>query len=91
MEFEKLLTQISDKKLLDEITKLLIKKKSGIELGIEPKIQKLNDFMGSQIEYFENIVKTFDPQKKPKQELLEEGFIKILDNNEKTVRQNNGT
>jgi predicted nucleotidyltransferase len=91
MEFEKLLTQISDKKLLDEITKLLIKKKSGVELGIEPKVQIINDFIENKLEYLGKVVKTFDPRKKPKQELLEDRFIKILDNIERIAKQNNGT
>jgi len=90
MEFEKLLTQIIDRELLDKINKLVIKKKSGIELGIEPKVQVINDFIENKLEYFVKIVKTFDPKKKPKQELLEDGFIKILDNLEKNVEQKNG-
>jgi len=83
MEFEKLLIQITDKELLEEITELLKRKKSGIELGEEPKIKKLNIFIENALEHFENNMKTFDPKRKPKQELLEEGFIKILENSER--------
>jgi predicted nucleotidyltransferase len=79
MEFEKLLTQIEEKELLDKITELLDKKRSGTELGIEPKIKMINDFIEGALNHFEKTVNTFDPRKKPGQGLLEEGFIKILD------------
>jgi predicted nucleotidyltransferase len=79
MEFEKLLIQISNKELLDKITELLIKKKSGVELGMEPKISVINNFIDNELKHFENIAGTFDPRKKPNHELLEEGFIKILE------------
>jgi len=80
IEFEKLLTQIEDKKLNEIITELLLKKKSGIELGLEPKIIEINNFIKEKLQYFENISNTFDPKKKPDQKILEEGFIKILEN-----------
>jgi hypothetical protein len=31
------------------------------------------------LKYYENAVSSFDPRKKPKPEVLEEGFIKILE------------
>jgi len=79
MEFKKLLIQITEKELLNKINELLIKKKSGMEFGIEPKIEIINTFIENKLQHFENMVKTFDPRTKPKQELLEEGFIKILE------------
>ena len=79
MEFEKLLAQIEEKELLYKITELLNKKKSGIELGIEPKIKIINDFIEDTLKHFEESLNTFDPKKKLRQGLLEEGFIKILD------------
>jgi predicted nucleotidyltransferase len=85
MEFEKLLTQITDKALLDKITGLLEKKKSGIELDLEPKIEIINHFIDTQIQHLENVVSTFNPREKPKQALLEEGFINILENIAVTV------
>ena len=85
MEFEKLLVQITENELLEKITELLVKKKSGIELGIEPKIEIINSFIESKLRHFENMVNIFDPKKKPKQEILEEGFIKILENIEKNA------
>jgi predicted nucleotidyltransferase len=84
MEFEKLLTQISDKEFLDKINELLSRKKSGIELGIEPKIAVINNFIEEKLKYYANVASTFDPKKKPKQEVLEEGFIKIIEYMAKT-------
>ncbi|MDR2081784.1 MAG: nucleotidyltransferase domain-containing protein [Campylobacteraceae bacterium] len=84
MEFEKLLTQVENKELLDKIIELLNKKRSGIELGMEPKIKIINNFIEDKLNYFEKSVSTFDPKKKPCQRLLEEGFIKILDYTEDT-------
>jgi predicted nucleotidyltransferase len=80
MEFEKLLTQITDTELSGKINELLEKKKSGIELDLEPKIEIINRFIDTQIQHLENVVSTFNPRKKPKQGLLEEGFINIVEN-----------
>ncbi|MDR2747507.1 MAG: nucleotidyltransferase domain-containing protein, partial [Treponema sp.] len=71
MEFKKLLTQIEDRKLLERINELLIRKKSGIEMGIESKIERINDFIESALRQFEEIVNTFDARKKPEQKILE--------------------
>ncbi|MDR3046592.1 MAG: nucleotidyltransferase domain-containing protein [Bacteroidales bacterium] len=79
MEFEKLLGQITDKALLDKINELLIRKRSGIEMGLEPKIEIINNFIDDTIKHFENVVNIFNPKKKPEQKILEEGFIKIID------------
>jgi predicted nucleotidyltransferase len=84
MEFGKLLTQIEEKELLDEITGLLNKKKSGMELKIEPRIKIINRLYKKELNYFAKIVSTFDPGEKAKQGLLEEAFIKILDHVENT-------
>jgi predicted nucleotidyltransferase len=83
MEFEKLLTQISEKELLDKINDLLLRKKSGMELGAESKIAIINNFIEEKLKHYENVARAFDPGKKPKQEVLEKGFIKIIDYVEK--------
>ena len=80
MEFEKLLELITDNELLDKISELLRKKKAGMEFGIEPKIKILNKFIEDMLYHFETTVDKFDPKNKPKQGLLEEGFISILKN-----------
>jgi len=80
IEFDTLLTQIKDNELLTEINKLLEKKKAGIELGLEPRVDVINTFIENTLLHFENVAKTFDPKKKPGQDLLEQGFISILEN-----------
>ncbi|MDR1317775.1 MAG: nucleotidyltransferase domain-containing protein, partial [Spirochaetales bacterium] len=52
MEFEKLLTQISEEELLDEINNLLSRKKSGIELGAESRIAVINDFIEEKLKHY---------------------------------------
>jgi predicted nucleotidyltransferase len=79
MEFEKLLTQIQDTELLEHINELLKRKKSGIELGFEPKIPRLNAFIEKTLEHFESVANSFNPKEKPDQQLLEEAFVKIVD------------
>ncbi|MDR1977003.1 MAG: nucleotidyltransferase domain-containing protein [Campylobacteraceae bacterium] len=79
MEFETLITQINDKELLEKINILLLRKKSGIEMGVEPKMEIINNFIEAKMEHLEKKVIEFNPKNRPKQELLERGFIKILD------------
>jgi predicted nucleotidyltransferase len=83
IEFEILLTQIDDKELMNKIMELLAKKKHGIELGKEPKIEIINNFIDNSIKHFESTINIFDPKKKPEQDLLENGFIRILENIER--------
>ena len=84
MEFEKLLTQIYDEELLKHINGLLIRKKSGIEMGVEQEIPIINNFIEQKIKHFEDAVNRFDPKEKPKQDDMEHAFVKILDYVEKT-------
>jgi predicted nucleotidyltransferase len=79
MEFGKLLALVDNQELLNEINKLLTRKKSGKELGLEPKNKLLNHFIESKIQYFEESANSFDPRKKPDANILNEKFIKILD------------
>jgi len=79
MEFEKLLGQIHDKELLHNINELLEKKKSGVEMGLEPKKTIINTFVERQLHHFETATASFNPKKKLNQGKLEVGFIKILE------------
>jgi predicted nucleotidyltransferase len=82
MEFEKLLTLIHGTYLLDVINELIARKKAGAELGLEYRIDIINDFLEKQLNYFKEAVSAFDPRKKPKSAVLEEGFIKIVERTE---------
>lgn len=55
MEFEKLLNSAKlDKKLEVGIQKLLLRKKSGVELDFEDKIQVIDKFLVEKVSYFED-------------------------------------
>jgi hypothetical protein len=69
--------------LSNKSNKLLLRKKSGLELGIEPKIPIITDFIEKALQYFEDMASAFNPRNKPNQQLLEDEFIKILDYVEK--------
>jgi predicted nucleotidyltransferase len=84
MEFEKLLMQISGGELFDKINDLLLRKKSGVELKTESRIPLINDFIDAKLKYYGNAASMFNSIKKPKREVLEEGFINILEYVEQT-------
>ena len=79
MEFSRLLTELDlDQELIEDVNILLIKKRRGIELGLEPKHEIINKFIEKHIFHFENETKYFDPRKKPDSKILDEYFIQIL-------------
>ena len=82
VEFDALLTKITEHRLLCEINALLAKKKSGIELDLEPRIEILHDFIEKALKHFECAAKTVESKRKPKQNILEAGFIDILEYHE---------
>ena len=58
VEFDRLITELSlERSVLDEIEKLLIKKKAGTELDVGLKIKVLNQFLEEQIHYYQQYVK----------------------------------
>lgn len=78
-EFQKLFdAQIKDGELKNEIENLLARKRSGDELGEEPKIQVLNDFLDDKIQYYSNYVKQFSLKKQPETQKLNEFFRMTL-------------
>jgi len=79
MEFQTLVnTQVDDEALKSEIERLLDRKKSGEELDKEPPIQVINDFVRSQIDYFNEAVKSYGMQEKPETEKLDNLFRQTL-------------
>ena len=58
VEFDRLITELPlERSVLDEIEKLLIKKKAGTELDVGLKIKVLNQFLEEQIHYYGQYVK----------------------------------
>ena len=58
VEFDRLILELSvEPSVLNEIEKLLIKKKSGTELDVGLKIKVLNQFLEEQIDYYQQYVK----------------------------------
>lgn len=81
MEFEKLLiTQKASKELISEIRKLLKRKRSGIELGTENRIEVINEFIEEKLMYFENYIKTLTFKHHLKDNSLDKLFGKIVKN-----------
>lgn len=80
MEFKTLVeTQVKDKELLTAIENLLARKMAGEELDKEPKIKVINDFVESEIEYFNKIVKQYETEIKPITEKLDKLFRETLE------------
>ncbi len=79
MEFEKILySQALDSKLIQEIEKLLRRKKSGEELETEDQIKIINNFLKEKICYFENYVKTMNTIKVVRDNSLDDLFRETL-------------
>lgn len=79
MEFQQLVdSQITDDNLRKKIELLLLRKKSGEELDKEARIQIINDFLESEIEYFNKAVKDYDSLPKPNTEKLDDLFRETL-------------
>lgn len=80
MELDKLLEiKNLDPKVLEEIKKLLVRKKNGEELGVEKRNQELNSFIEDGIKRVEDFVLEIKNSRKIKAELLDELFLKALD------------
>ena len=79
MEFQKLLaSQVSDRKIENEIQSLLARKMAGEELNEEPKIQILNDFLGQKINYYNEYAGSLGPTKHLDTILLNELFKQTI-------------
>lgn len=85
MEFAQLLhAQKIDKKLVDEIERLLIRKRAGEELEMEKRIVIINRFLEKKIKYFEGYVKTLKGDKPEQDQILDDLFRLILKENNNT-------
>lgn len=79
MEFEKLLTGHKfDKKVVNEVQKLLERKRLGEELDMEDRIEIINDFLEEKIKYFEDYAKKLGSRQHPKIDPLDKLFRDTL-------------
>ena len=79
MEFEKLMYDADmEDQVRDEISGLLVRKRSGVEMGLDMKIQSINSFIESRIDYFEKKSSDYNPKDKPSADYLDNVFIQIL-------------
>ena len=75
MEFEKLITgQKLDKRMVNEVKKLLDRKRSGEELDFEDRVEIINDFLEEKINYFEDYKKKMSKRQHSKVDLLDKLF-----------------
>ncbi len=79
IEFQKLVdSQVKDEKVKFEIAELLKRKMAGEELKEEPKIEILNGFLESKIEFYKDYVEQIEPNDKPQTGLLDELFKETI-------------
>ena len=79
MEFDTLLNELLPSGPLREIVdELLVRKKSGVEMGEEEKIPELNNYIEKSVTRFEEMAASFDPAQKPDAEELNKAFREIL-------------
>jgi len=79
VEFRNLLdTQVADSEVKNEIENLLARKMAGGEMGQEPKIQVLNDFLEQKITFYRQEVKSAETLLQPDTGRLNELFLLTL-------------
>ncbi len=79
MEFSKLVESVvKEQSLLSEISKLLLRKKRGDELKMEPKSDVLNKHLKDRLAFFSERVKTLEAIEQPVTSTLDEIFRSAL-------------
>ena len=79
MQFERLFrAQKISREAVNEISQLLRRKKSGVELNIGDRIELLNVFLEEQLEYFEKYVKKLMPGQKSNNDSLNKLFREVV-------------
>lgn len=79
MEFEKLLSaQRLSQEVMSEIKELLKRKRSGIELNAEGRVEVIIDFLEEKLNYFENYVKKLTPSQSSKDDSLNKLFRETI-------------
>jgi predicted nucleotidyltransferase len=77
MDFETLLQELipAGTELRVEIERLLVRKKAGEELNLEPRIHAINAYIEEKLAYFERIAPSFDAAKGVPDSTLDELFL----------------
>lgn len=79
MEFEELFKgQKLDKNVVNEVQKLIRRKRSGDELDLEQRIEVINNFLNEKIKYFEDYAKGLSTRQHPNKDLLNKLFRDTL-------------
>ena len=81
MEFEKLIKGLKLNKnivIVNEVQKLLQRKRSGEELDLEDRIEVIQNFLKDKIEYFEDYAKRLGSRKHPNKDPLDKLFRDTL-------------
>lgn len=79
MEFAILLEDAKPNQVVqDRVIELLRRKKAGVELGLEPKVQILNDYIEGLIQHFNEKVQFFDANDKPDSSLLDAALARLV-------------
>ncbi|NEW07875.1 nucleotidyltransferase domain-containing protein [Paenibacillus sp. SYP-B3998] len=79
MDFEELVeAMVPASRLKQEIYTLLVRKKAGVELDLEPKIIEINDFLERQIAYFEETAKQVPASEEKQDAALDALFREAL-------------
>lgn len=78
VEFETLLTLVSDQRLLGKIYGLLGRKRSGDELSLEPAIPEIREFIEQKLVEFETDLTGYDSKKKPSADYLDAVFYELV-------------
>lgn len=79
VEFDTLKSLIDDAALLSSVNDLIERKRSGVELGLEPKIHIINEFIDEKLAYFEKTASGYDARKKPDSSYMDKQFLALLD------------
>jgi len=79
MEFDKLRAAVlTDPNLNSVLDGLLARKRSGVELGLEPQIPEINEFVETSIARFRDAVTSYDPRQKPDPEILNTLLVSLV-------------
>ena len=79
MEFQKVMEAANLRtEVFQHISSLLERKIAGQEFSEEPRLDRLNEYIETQIEHFQTVVQGYNPREKPEPDYLNEFFANYL-------------